>query len=76
MLITERTSDGRTTVRLHKDWNPSRIGKAYTPPPQNNLQSLYAEMLQTGLLNERYGNASTPRASTPRASNIRRGVFK
>lgn len=65
MLITERTSDGRTVVRLHKDWNPSRIGKAYTPPPQNNLQSLYAEMLQTGLLNERHG-----------ASNIRRGFFK
>ena len=67
MLITERTSDGRTVVRLHKDWNPSRIGKAYTPPPQNNMESRYAEMLQTGLLNERYGNASTPRAS-----NIRR----
>lgn len=27
MLVTERTSDGRTVVRLHKDWNPSRINK-------------------------------------------------
>lgn len=68
MLITERTSDGRTVVRLHKDWNPSRIGKAYMPPPQNNLRSIYAEMLQTGLLNERYG-----KSSTPWASNIRWG---
>jgi hypothetical protein len=66
MLITERTSDGRTVVRLHKDWNPSRIGKAYTPPPQNNMESRYAEMLQTGLLNKNNYSA------TPWASNIRR----
>jgi hypothetical protein len=64
MLITERTSDGRTVVRLHKDWNPSRIGKAYTPPPQNNMESRYAEMLQVGLLNKSNYSA------TP--SNIRR----
>ena len=27
MLITETTSDGRTLVRVHKDWHPGRIGK-------------------------------------------------
>ena len=32
MLITERTSDGRTIVRLHKDWHPGRIGSGYVPP--------------------------------------------
>jgi hypothetical protein len=31
MLITERTSDGRTIVRLHKDWHPGRIGAAHKP---------------------------------------------
>lgn len=34
MLIIEQTSNGRTTVRLHRDWSPSRIGKAYIPPPK------------------------------------------
>jgi hypothetical protein len=32
MLIVEQTNNGRTVVKLRKDWSPSRIGKAYTPP--------------------------------------------
>ena len=37
MLITERTSDGRTIVRLHKDWHPGRIGSGYVPPTRNYM---------------------------------------
>lgn len=37
MLITERTSDGRTIVRLHKDWHPGRISSAWTPAPINYM---------------------------------------
>jgi len=50
MLITERTSDGRTVVRLHKDWPPGRIGSAYTPPRRNYEASLDASRIQTALL--------------------------
>lgn len=32
MLIVEKTSNGRTIVRLHKDWHPNRISKGYQPP--------------------------------------------
>ena len=37
MLMTERTSDGRTIVRLHKDWHPGRIGSGYVPPTRNYM---------------------------------------
>ena len=50
MLVTERTSDGRTIVRLHKDWHPSRIGKAYVPPLKNYVTSTDALRLQKALL--------------------------
>ena len=50
MLITERTSDGRTIVRLHKDWHPSRIGKGYVPKLPNYVQSFDAIRLQSALL--------------------------
>ena len=50
MLITERTSDGRTIVRLHKDWHPGRISVAYVPPMQRNEMSKTAYRLQTALL--------------------------
>jgi hypothetical protein len=39
MLITERTSDGRTIVRLHKDWHPGRISSGWTPPQRNYMVS-------------------------------------
>jgi hypothetical protein len=50
MLITERTSDGRTIVRLHKDWHPNRISKAYQRPLPNLVQSKDAWNIQTALL--------------------------
>ena len=37
MLITERTSDGRTIVRLHKDWHPGRISSGWLPPQRNYM---------------------------------------
>lgn len=37
MLITERTSDGRTIVRLHKDWHPGRISSGWTPSQRNYM---------------------------------------
>lgn len=39
MLMTERTSDGRTIVRLHKDWHPGRISSGWTPPQRNYMTS-------------------------------------
>lgn len=48
MLITERTSDGRTIVRLHKDWHPGRIGAAYKP---NN----YLKLLTLRTLEKKHG---------------------
>jgi hypothetical protein len=55
MLVTERTSDGRTVVRLHKDWHPGRIGSAYTPPRKNYEASLDASRLQAALLRGKHG---------------------
>jgi len=54
MLITERTSDGRTVVRLHKDWHPSRIGKAYVPPTKNYVTTHDAQRLQAALLRNKF----------------------
>jgi len=50
MLITERTSDGRTIVRLHKDWHPDRISKSYTPPRPRYPISKDAWNIQTAFL--------------------------
>jgi hypothetical protein len=47
MLITERTSDGRTVVRLHKDWHPGRLGLAWIPPMRVYEQPLVERLLQT-----------------------------
>lgn len=48
LLITERTSDGRTIVRLHKSWHPGRIGAAYKP---NN----YLKLLTLRTLEKKHG---------------------
>jgi hypothetical protein len=48
MLIIERQSNGSTVVKIKKDWNPSRIGKAYTPPHAPLSKDAYR--LQTALL--------------------------
>jgi hypothetical protein len=50
MLIIETTSNGRTMTKIKKDWNPSRIGIAYTPPLQRIVPSATAYRLQTALL--------------------------
>jgi len=50
MLIVEKTSNGRTIVRLHKDWHPNRIGKGYQSPPKNYMTDSSIR-IQTGLLN-------------------------
>lgn len=57
MLITERTSDGRTVVRLHKDWHPGRLGSLYTPPRRNYEASRDASLIQTALLKLRSRHA-------------------
>lgn len=48
MLIIERNSNGSTVVKIKKDWNPSRIGRAYTPPQDPLTRDAYR--LQTALL--------------------------
>ena len=50
MLVTERISDGRTVVRLHKDWHPNRIGKAYNGVPKHPIADPDAYRLQSALL--------------------------
>lgn len=61
MLIVEKTSNGRTVVRLHKDWHPGRIGERVRtvnhPPRDARATNLLnrddiadADLLQTALL--------------------------
>jgi len=50
MLIIEQLRNGQTIVIVKKDWHPSRIGKAYQRPLQNNMQSKDAWDIQSGLL--------------------------
>ena len=50
MLIVERNENGRTVVRLHKDWHIGRMGSAYTPPKQNYVIGDDAERLQFALI--------------------------
>lgn len=52
MLRLETTSNGRTIVRLHKDWNPTRIGRAYMPRPQMYDHQRDYYKLQQALLKE------------------------
>lgn len=53
MLVTERTSDGRTIVRLHKDWHPGRISAGYIPPYRNYMTTDEDFHLQQTVLNNR-----------------------
>ena len=57
MLITERTSDGRTIVRLHKDWHPGRISAGYLPPQRNYIETEEDYYTQHALLK---GTSITP----------------
>ena len=53
MLITERTSDGRTIVRLHKDWHPGRISAGWLPPQRNYMTTEEDYHTQHSLLRNR-----------------------
>lgn len=52
MLRLETTSNGRTIVRIVKDWNPTRIGRAYIPKPRMYDHQRDLTRLQTALLKE------------------------
>jgi len=49
-LIIEHHSNGKCTVKFKKDWNPGRIGRAYTPPLRNHMESRDAYKIQSMLL--------------------------
>jgi hypothetical protein len=53
MLIVEKTSNGRTIVRLHKDWHPSRISKSYVPPIKDYMTDSSIR-IQSALLKHAY----------------------
>jgi hypothetical protein len=50
MLVIEYKTNGKNIVKIRKDWSPSRIGKAYTPPAQNNVQSKDAYRIQSAFI--------------------------
>jgi hypothetical protein len=53
MLVVEKTSNGRTIVRVQRDWHPNRIGIAYTHP-RRTLQSKAEYRLQAALLRKNH----------------------
>lgn len=63
MLIREHTPDGRTAVRLHKDWTPAAIGSNLQPKLRNYVDSDDARLLQRALLSKSHYDASSLRAS-------------
>lgn len=56
MLIIEQQTNGKTIVKLKKDWHPNRIGRAYNPN-KNYVDSYFMEKLQGALLSKK-GNRS------------------
>ena len=64
MLVIERNENGRTVVRLHKDWHIGRMSSAYTPPKKNYV-TRDAEWLQTSLLETRRASR-TARLAVPK----------
>lgn len=54
MLVVEYKSNGRNVVKILKDWSPSRLGRAYTPPMKNHVASRDAYRLQTALLKRKF----------------------
>lgn len=50
MLIVEYKANGKNIVKVRKDWSPSRIGRAYTPPIKNHVQSKDAYKIQTAFI--------------------------
>lgn len=50
MLVIETIANGTRTVRVRKDWNPSRISRAYVPPTRFHHIDADACKVQTLLL--------------------------
>lgn len=50
MLVVEHQSNGKRIVKMHKDWHPSMLGKAYMPRQKNYVDSYSMERLQKALL--------------------------
>jgi hypothetical protein len=50
MLVIEHQSNGQRVVKLKKDWHPSMMCKAYTPPRRNYVDSDEMRFVQSGLL--------------------------
>ena len=50
MLVIEQTENGRNIVKIRKDWSPSRIGRAYTPPVQKPVQDKDERKIQTSYI--------------------------
>lgn len=50
MLIVEYHANGKRTVRIHKDWHPGMMSKAYVPRQRNNVVSDSMLKLQAALL--------------------------
>lgn len=53
MLVIEHQSNGKRIVKLHKDWHPSMMCKAYMPPRRNYVDSDEMRLVQSGLLKRR-----------------------
>lgn len=50
MLVIEHQSNGRRIVKMHKDWHPSMMSKAYQPRLKNYVDTYSMERLQRALL--------------------------
>ena len=50
MLVIEYRENGKNIVKIRKDWSPSRIGRAYTPPIKNNVESKDAYKIQSAFI--------------------------
>jgi hypothetical protein len=51
MLIIEQQSNGKSIVKIKKDWHPNRIGRAYNPN-KNYVDSPTMERVQAAMLNK------------------------
>jgi len=66
MLVTERTSDGRTIVRLHKDWHIGRLGSAHYSSALTTVRmSREEEALQKSYINEWIARSRARRLAVP-----------
>lgn len=50
MLIIEYITNGRSIVKLRKDWTPARISRAYIPPLKTYQFDKDTVRIQTALI--------------------------